>query len=77
MIRDACEVIGEAELDRAADAVVAALVGDPVRCVLAGTVVLWALGHWIGWWLVAAIAVAGLGDTIWCTTRLLRRQWPW
>jgi len=77
VIRDALEVVSEATMDRAADLVVAALVGGPVRSVLAGVALLAAIGHWIDGWLVAAIAAAGIGDAIRCATRLPRRWRPW
>ena len=77
MIRDALEVVSAPTMDRAADRVVAALVGGPVRSVLAGVALLAAIGHWIGWGLVAAIAVAGVGDAIRCTMRLPRRWRTW
>jgi hypothetical protein len=65
MIRDALEVDSEAAMDRAVDRVVAALVGGPVRSVFAGEALLWAIGHWPGWWLVAAIAERQLCSACW------------
>jgi hypothetical protein len=59
--------------DAFADRIVAALVGGPVRAVFAGAVLLWAIGRWLGWWWTAAIAVAGIGDAIWCAARLPAR----
>lgn len=71
MIRDAIDVLGERWLDRAADRLVGYLVGGPVRSVLLGTALLWAIGHWLGWWWVAAIAAAGIGDTAFGAVQLL------
>jgi hypothetical protein len=44
------------------DAFVAALVGGPVRSVLADAVILYALGTWLGWWAVGAIAIGAVLD---------------
>lgn len=72
MIRDAVKVIGERWLDRAADRLVAAVVGGPVRVAIGSTAVLWAIVHWLGWWALAAIAIAGIGDTVFGAVQLLR-----
>lgn len=62
--------------DRIVDRIVAALLGGPVRAVLAGAVLFCGLGHYLGWWVVAAIVAAVLADQAWCASRLPRR-WRW
>jgi hypothetical protein len=44
-----------------------------VVTVLAGAVILYAIGCYLGWWVAGTIAVAGLADTAWCAIQLL----PW
>lgn len=36
-----------------------------------GAALLYAIGSWLGWWAVAAIAIAGIGDTAVVAVRLL------
>lgn len=63
--------------DRLADHLVAALVGGPVRSVLAGAVLLVAAWHWLGWWAVGALLVAAIADFVWCMSRLPARWRMW
>lgn len=63
-------------LDLVGNALLAATVGGPVRAVLAGAVVLYAVGSWFGWWWVAAIVFAGLAGAAWCASKLPARWRP-
>jgi hypothetical protein len=42
-----------------------------------GAALLWAIGHWLGWWVVAGIAVGAVADSAWCASRLPARWRPW
>lgn len=68
MIRRALDLVGNALL--------AATVGGPVRAVIAGAVMLYAVGSWLGWWWVAAIAVVGIAEAAWCASKLPARWRP-
>jgi len=43
----------------------------------AGATILYAIGRYIGWCCVAAIAGAGIADSLWCWSRLPVRWRPW
>lgn len=59
-------------LDRVVGRILAALVGDSVRAILGGALILAALGRWLGWWSVAALASAVALDLVrW------PRAWRW
>jgi hypothetical protein len=45
--------------------------------VLAGAAILIAIGVLVSWWVVGAIAVAGIADAAWCAQRLPARWRPW
>lgn len=62
--------------DRIADHILAALLGGSVRAVLSGVVLFWAIGHYLGWWVVGAAVAAALADQAWCASRQPRR-WRW
>lgn len=51
-------------MTRLADRVVAALVGGPVRAVVAGAAILVALGWLVGWWSIAVVAGGVLVDVL-------------
>lgn len=42
--------------------------------VLVGALILGAIGYWLGWWFVGAIAIAGIGYTCRWAVRL---PWTW
>lgn len=63
--------------DRATDAVIALLVGDPVRSVILGALVLWLVGQWLGGWAVAAIVGGAVVDAVWRAIRLRAWRQPW
>jgi hypothetical protein len=48
-----------------------------VVSVTAGFAILYAIGAWLSWWVVGAIFVGALADTVWCATRLPREWRPW
>lgn len=48
--------------------------------VLLGTALLYAIGRYLGWYVVGAIAVIAIGDLTWCKWQLARRlptRRPW
>lgn len=51
---------------------IAALAARPVVTLVAGAALFYAVGHWLGWWVVLAIAAAGIGDTAFAAVQLLR-----
>jgi hypothetical protein len=44
-----------------------------VITVLDGAALIVPIGRYLGWWTVAAIATAGIVDTVWCAMQL--RSW--
>ena len=62
---------------RAADTVIALLVGNSVRSVLLGALVLWLVGQCLGWWWAAAIIGGAVVDTIWRASRVPSRWRMW
>lgn len=45
--------------------------------VTAGAAVLYVIGRYLGWWIVALIAAAAICDSAWCLLQLPRRWRPW
>lgn len=64
-------------LDIGGNALLAATVGGQIRSVLAGDVVLYATGSWLGWLWVALIAALGIADAAGCASKLPARWRPW
>lgn len=64
-------------LERAVDIAIAAVVGSPARAIVVGAALLYAIGGFLGWWFVGALAVATFADLVWCSVRLPRRWRPW
>jgi hypothetical protein len=48
-----------------------------IASVAAGAAVLYAIGRYLGWWIVALIVAAAIGDSVWCLLQLPRRWRPW
>lgn len=44
---------------------------------VAGAALLYAIGRYLGWWVVGAIAVAGIGAAWWSVRQLPSRMMPW
>lgn len=69
MIRDAIDLVRTELADAIVERAVAVLTSPAAP--LFGAAILLAIGRWLGWWLVASIAVAGIGDTAIAAAQLL------
>lgn len=64
-------------MTRIANRALTALVGGPVRAVLADALVLAAIVSWLGWFRSAFAAVLVLAWNLWSARRLPARWRPW
>jgi hypothetical protein len=58
-----------------------AALGRATFTVAMGTAILYAIGRYLGWWVVVAIVAAGVGTAAWCLWQLVSKlptRWrPW
>lgn len=53
-----------------------AAIGRAAITLIAGAAILYAIGHWLGWWVAGAVFVSGVAYGVWWLARLpVRMLW--